>query len=141
MYYLIYVSTAVNLMDTQELTEILNVSRKNNLDHNITGMLLYAEGTFIQVLEGAEEDVKLTYHNITKDDRHKNLIKLVSSSLEKRAFPEWSMGFAAIDQTKLSKLKGYISPDDIFFEDSTNEPAISIMKTFVENNNLTNSAL
>jgi hypothetical protein len=141
MYYLIYVSTAVNLMDTQELTEILNVSRKNNLDHNITGMLLYAEGTFIQVLEGAEEDVKLTYHNITKDDRHKNLIKLVSAPLEKRAFPEWSMGFAAIDKETLNELKGYISPDDIFFEDSASEPAISIMKTFVENNNLTNSAL
>jgi hypothetical protein len=141
MYYLIYVSTAVNLMDTHELTDILNVSRKNNQEHNITGMLLYAEGTFIQVLEGIEEDVKLTYHNITKDYRHKNLIKLVSSSLEKRAFPEWSMGFAAIDQSQLSELKGYINPDDIYFEDSASEPAINIIKTFVENNNLTNSAL
>ena len=141
MYYLIYVSTAVNLMDTQELTEILTISRKKNLEHSITGMLLYAEGTFIQVLEGAEEDVKLIYSNIIKDTRHKNLIKLVNSSIERRAFPEWSMGFAAVDKETLSELKGYISPDDIYFEDSASDPAINIMKTFVESNNLTNSAL
>jgi len=141
MYYLIYISTAVKLMNPQELTEILTISRKKNLENNITGMLLYAEGTFIQVLEGAEQDVLSTYRTIIMDLRHKNLIKLVSAPIEKRAFPEWSMGFAVIGASKMAELQGYIHPDDIFFEDSATDPAISIMKTFVENNNLTNSFL
>jgi hypothetical protein len=141
MYYLIYISTAVKLMNTQELTEILTISRKKNLENNITGMLLYAEGTFIQVLEGTEQDVLSIYRTITMDLRHKNLIKLVSAPLAKRAFPEWSMGFAVIDASKMAELQGYIHPNDIFFEDSVADPAINIMKTFVETNNLTSSSL
>jgi len=141
MYYLIYISTAVKLMNPEELTEILTSSRKKNLENNITGMLLYAEGTFIQVLEGSEDDVLSTYRTITMDLRHKNLIKLVSAPLAKRAFPEWSMGFAVIAPLKMAELQGYINPDDIFFEDSASDPAINIMKTFVENNNLTSSFL
>jgi len=141
MYYLIYISTAVKLMNTQELTEILTISRKKNLENNITGMLLYAEGTFIQVLEGTEQDVLSIYRTITMDLRHKNLIKLVSAPLAKRAFPEWSMGFAVIDASKMAELQGYIHPDDIFFEDSVTDPAINIMKTFVETNNLASSSL
>ena len=141
MYYLIYISTSVNLMNTEELTEILTISRKKNFENNITGMLLYAEGTFIQVLEGIEEDVKATYHTITNDKRHKNLIKLVNAPLAKRVFPEWSMGFAVIDSSKMIELQGYMNPEHIFFEDSATDPAINIMKTFVESNNLSSSSL
>jgi hypothetical protein len=128
-------------MNAEKLTEILAISRKKNLENNITGMLLYAEGTFIQVLEGAEQDVLSTYQTITRDLRHKNLIKLVSAPIAKRVFPEWSMGFAVINPSKMAELRGYIHPGDIFFEDSAGDPAINIMKTFVENNNLTSRSL
>ena len=66
MNYLIYISTAVKLMTDAELISILADSRDNNKLKNITGMLLYGDGTFIQVLEGGKKDITDTYHKIEK---------------------------------------------------------------------------
>ena len=40
---------------------LLEQSRTRNQKQHITGMLLYLNGTFIQVLEGAEKDVNEIY--------------------------------------------------------------------------------
>jgi len=50
MNYLIYFSSAVELMNQDQLLEILKVSRKNNAANHITGRLLYGEGSFVQVM-------------------------------------------------------------------------------------------
>lgn len=51
MYPLIYVSTAVEQMTSDQLRELLSVSRRNNIGDGVTGMLFYHEGSFFQVLE------------------------------------------------------------------------------------------
>jgi len=138
MYYLIYISTAVNLMDQQELSEILTDSRSNNAEHNITGILLYSEGIFLQALEGTESAVQEVYGNIEKDKRHKNLIILITGEEDNRMFPEWSMAFTTIDPVKLELLEGYINPQkkELFKGDAATS-AISILKTFADSNQLT----
>jgi hypothetical protein len=139
MYYLIYISTAVRPMGNEELVKILTKSRDNNLRDRISGLLLYAAGNFIQVLEGSQENVLETYYKISLDDRHKNLIKLVSEPLEKRVFPKWSMGFSALAPEKLKELEGYINPDSEMFNADNPHTAITILKAFVESNKLTNT--
>jgi len=140
MYYLIYISTAVNLASQKELAEILVKSQANNALNNITGLLLYSQGTFIQALEGDAETVTETYNKIEKDDRHKNMIVLANGISNHRAFAGWSMAFVALDPDKMKDLEGYINPlkKELFKENDTNQ-AINIMKTFAENNNLTNN--
>lgn len=136
MQYLIYISTAVRPMGREDLVEILTKSRDNNQRNKITGLLLYAEGTFIQVLEGSQDDVLSTFHNITLDIRHKNVIKLLNDTLHERVFPKWSMGFAALSPGKLKELEGYINPESKMFNTSVSHPAIAVMKSFAENNRL-----
>jgi hypothetical protein len=136
MYYLIYISTAVRPMRQLDLIDILTKSRDKNLQNNITGLLLYAQGTFIQVLEGDQEDVLATYYDITKDDRHKNIIKLVTGPLEKRVFPKWSMGFASVSTEKLKEIEGYINPDSEMFNPDLSHPAITVLKAFTDTNRL-----
>ncbi|WP_461453275.1 BLUF domain-containing protein [Mucilaginibacter sp.] len=138
MYYLIYISTAVNLMSQQELADILVKSRANNTANNVTGILLYAQGTFIQALEGDEEIVTKTYNKIEKDDRHKNQITIITGTSKERVFADWSMAFISLDPKKMNELEGYINPlkKELFKGTDTN-PAITVMKTFAENNNLT----
>jgi len=51
MLSLIYVSTSVKLLNDEELLDILKVSRENNSGKDITGLLLYKGGNFMQVLE------------------------------------------------------------------------------------------
>ena len=135
MNYLIYVSSAVNLMTEQELEELLKISRLKNLEKNITGMLLYSDGTFIQVLEGRREDVKSTFEAIKKDERHKNLILIIEGDLEKRNFPDWSMGYLSVKREQMQSLEGYINPGkDIFLNTGSVHPAIMVLKTFTDTN-------
>lgn len=137
MNYLIYISTAVELMTEADLIKILVDSRDNNKAKNITGMLLYGDGTFIQVLEGDEQDIADTYSKIEKDRRHKSLTVLVTGKLTKRNFPDWAMGFKAINPDELDELDGYINPKNKKFLENTNpHAAITILKTFAQNNNI-----
>jgi len=138
MYYLIYISTAVKLMSQDDLADILTKSRANNIAKKVTGILLYSQGTFIQALEGDEEAVMETYHKIEKDGNHKNLVIIITGTSKQRVFADWSMAFISVDPNKMDELEGYINPlKQELFEGNETNPAITIMKTFADNNNLT----
>lgn len=109
MYQLIYLSTATRLMEEKDLADLLEESRRNNLDHQITGLLLYLDGTFIQVIEGEEEKIRTLISNIIDDERNKDLQILNEDEIESRHFHGWSMGFLKIPVRELSKLEGFAS--------------------------------
>ncbi|QKJ29983.1 BLUF domain-containing protein [Mucilaginibacter mali] len=134
MEYLIYISTAKKLLDTKELTDILHVSRRNNKQHHITGVLLYSEGTFIQLLEGEPESVNIVYDLIVRDSRHKNIIKLIHTSTDKRSFPDWTMGFKIININDMGALEGYFNPQKHIITNNDNHPGVAMIKTFADNN-------
>lgn len=124
-------------MTEADLVHILSNSRENNKAKHITGMLIYGDGTFIQVLEGNPEDVDNVYDKITQDKRHKNLIVLATGSLNKRNFPDWTMGFTTVNGKELAELNGYINPRDKNFLATENpHAAISVLKTFAQNNKI-----
>jgi hypothetical protein len=99
MFYLIYVSSAVRLMDNVELLKLHQISQKNNKNSEITGMLLYQEGNFMQIIEGEEEHVLELFIKISTDKRHKDIYKIMSGPINKRNFDNWSMGFCNMNDT------------------------------------------
>ena len=52
MHQLVYVSAATHAFTKSELLELLNKARANNQRLGITGLLLFKDGDFIQLLEG-----------------------------------------------------------------------------------------
>ena len=102
--YLIYISSAVELMNDEQLEDLLALSRRNNQRKNITGMLLYGEGSFIQVLEGAHDDIESTFETIKNDTRHKNITRILGGKLAERNFLDWKMGFMTTRRDELAKL-------------------------------------
>ena len=107
MYRLVYVSSAVNLFTDDQLKQLLEVSRRNNTAAGITGMLLYLEGNFIQVLEGEQQKVAETHKRIAKDPRHQGLITLLEGDHPEREFADWSMGFKKVQSSEGASLPGY----------------------------------
>ena len=57
-------------------------------------MLLYHEGSFLQVLEGDEQVLESLYAKIAKDKRHHRLVALLRRQVDTRHFDQWQMGFA-----------------------------------------------
>lgn len=97
MYQKIYASGAVEGTDHETITRILETSRRNNSALGLTGILMYAHGTFLQLLEGERAAVERVFAAISRDTRHRNVIPLVSRDVPGRAFGEWSMGFRELN--------------------------------------------
>lgn len=93
MYHLIYVSNAKQNFTDSDLTDLLIKARKNNSNLNITGMLIYRNGNFIQVLEGDEDAVKKLYAMIQADKRHHGTIIMSEGQIPERQFARWAMDF------------------------------------------------
>ena len=93
LFQLIYVSAASDDFDPKEFPAILEKSRENNSKLDISGLLIFHEASFIQVLEGPKSDVQQLMTKIKLDSRHKNLKILSQKNLEEKEFESWSMGF------------------------------------------------
>ena len=122
---LCYVSTAVRMMSRDELTDILQTSRRKNVQRNISGMLVYKDMSFLQVLEGEAGDVDELYETISADPRHHRLSQLFRIPITRREFGEWAMGFYHPQTDELEFVDGYsefmnsgLIPRAMFWEQS-----------------------
>ena len=95
------------LFSEEELIQLLETSRQNNAKIGVTGMLLYKDGNFMQLIEGPEEAVRALHAKISIDPRHRGLITLLQGHQENREFQDWAMGFQSLDAAGLRKLPGY----------------------------------
>jgi hypothetical protein len=107
MIYLIYISSAVKSFTEAELIEILNKSRKNNSELGITGILLFKDGNFLQVLEGEEASVRQLYAKISSNSQHFGATILEEGELTERQFGDWSMGFYNLNHSTTQSLPGF----------------------------------
>ena len=107
LYRLLYVSSASHRMSAQELAELLQQSRRNNERLGITGMLLYKDGDFMQVIEGEEPAVRALYARIERDPRHGGSTVLLEEPAQTRLFGEWAMGFREARDAELRQLPGF----------------------------------
>lgn len=93
---LIYTSLAIRHMRESDLEAILEVSRLRNANLGITGLLAYfgPSREFIQLLEGAEQDVHdLYYGSILSDARHRNVETFYVGTAPQRLCCNWSMAY------------------------------------------------
>src|SRR5664280_1829405 len=72
-FRLIYSSEATPGLAAAELEEMLAESRIRNQVYGITGVLLFVEGAFLQILEGEKDDVLGLMERIQRDPRHRGV--------------------------------------------------------------------
>ena len=94
MIQLIYASAATKPFSADALKQLLSRARARNTLHKVSGMLLYHNGSFLQVLEGPEDAVKRILASIERDPRHTEPRTLARTTIQTREFEDWSMGFA-----------------------------------------------
>jgi hypothetical protein len=90
---LIYVSHSHGQLDPPALDRILNAARSFNPTVGVTGLLLYHDGSFLQVLEGPQASIDMLMQKISQDRRHGGLLVMSSKPAASRVFPDWSMGY------------------------------------------------
>ncbi len=90
---LLYSSNLSKDQDPKVIQDILAKARHFNPINNVTGILLFRNGEFLQLLEGDKFDVYFTYKKIRDDKRHYKLKILHESVIQDRLFSGWSMAY------------------------------------------------
>lgn len=109
VHRLMYTSTARNFMSSEELAALLERARLWNDANGITGMLIYIDGHFLQIVEGAAPDIAAVAQRITADPRHFGIIRLMEDTSPRRVFSDWSMGFRRLGKEAGADILGAIN--------------------------------
>lgn len=119
-------------MSHGELETILAQSRRNNGRDDITGMLLYSDGNFMQAIEGPEQGVDDLLARIEQDRRHEGIIKVARYAVAERQFANWSMGFRPLEKREMSDLRNAFTAMDRPLFDPESAEASSMAHRLLE---------
>jgi len=135
-YCIIYLSSSRGLWSEEQLERISILSQRNNRALGITGILLYFNGSIIQVLEGPEDQVKSLYEVIHQDTQHTHVICMYNNSIQQRSFSDWSMGYKTISASEFAHLKDQLPfmSDPASLGSKEDSIILSIVKQFYFNN-------
>ncbi len=94
MRQLLYRSREAYALEPADMIRLLLDARAHNRGDRITGLLLYRDGAFMQLLEGEPARVDATYRRIHDDPRHVDIALLVDRVAHAPLMPGWNMGYA-----------------------------------------------
>lgn len=98
VYHLSYVSTGCDSLQYEDIKSILDSSVKNNKEDNVTGILVYCNKHFFQIIEGNKEAIQHIFNKIIIDPRHDNVIKIQEGYTDHRQFQNWNMAFKSYNK-------------------------------------------
>lgn len=93
IFHLVYLSHAIDGIAYSDIQSILNSSRINNEKNQVSGVLIFRDGYFLQLLEGKESDVLSTLGKVIQDRRHHHLQVIIEAVSNQRIFNSWEMNF------------------------------------------------
>lgn len=117
---LVYVSNRKSNCTEKEIDKILDSCKKNNPALDITGVLLYSEGKFIQLVEGEAKVIMELYDKIKKDSRHSSPILISYGPIKERSFPSWHMGSKNISKNEVDFKTDITAEDKTIFSNIIN---------------------
>ena len=115
IYQLAYVSGATSAFSLNALRRLAGSAARSNRLRSITGMLLYHNQRFLQVLEGDRRKVSELFFRICQDERHHSVLVLMQRSVPFRQFPVWSMKLAQVDkiETRQGEIHAQLFPSPL----------------------------
>ena len=93
-----YVSSCLFPLEARIISDILEESIRNNQRDGVTGVLMYHDRMFFQIIEGKSQLVAQCYDRICADRRHTGISKTLDEMVEGRSFPNWVMGYVGPDE-------------------------------------------
>lgn len=88
---IVYVSSAARPVNEADLVHLIERARARNKRCEVTGLLLFDAGNFMQYIEGPRSGLSEVFERIKRDPLHTGLIELCHEQINRRAFGEWTM--------------------------------------------------
>ena len=125
-------SSATKFLSEEDISSLLQKARRYNLEHDITGILLYIDGDFLQILEGNKNDIYNLFMKIQTDPKHKGIIVVHEGKKAIRQFKDWTMGFHSLSYKTLNKLIGLEDISKQNLQNIEDKKAVLFLNTFIK---------
>lgn len=108
---LTYKSVATATPSSADLRALAGKARARNRDLSVTGMLLYADGSFLQTIEGPPDKLDSLWASIKQDTRHDHIEVLSEHIVPARLFSDWDLLLhTRLDQASARKMAARPAP-------------------------------
>lgn len=115
---IVYVSAATAMKPGPEIENMLAKARLRNHEDAITGLLVHRDGAFFHVIEGEDSHAGALFNRISRDTRHRRVLKLHERRIAHRMFPDWAMGFGDATGDHLAELDPRAVVEKLRFDQS-----------------------
>ncbi len=88
-----YLSNASYQLTDEDIDALMINTKDFNDANNISGILIYSDLTFFQVLEGENNIIVSLFEKIKQDYRHYNILKILEIKSNKRRFNRYYTNF------------------------------------------------
>ncbi len=92
-FQLLYSSEASPELDETEVDELIERSKESNASKGISGLLIYVNRCFLQLLEGEEDKVRDLFDRIRSDPRHSEPFVYHEQNASQKAYGSWTTGY------------------------------------------------
>ena len=133
---LVYVSNRKPTCTNEEIDKILASCKKNNPGLGITGVLLYSDTKFIQLVEGDAKVIMNLYDKIKLDSRHSSPMMISYNPIKDKSFPSWHMGTKNIPKNSVEFKTDITEEDKLAFtnilsgKEENGQRVLNLLKKF-----------
>ncbi|WP_378182882.1 BLUF domain-containing protein [Aquimarina sp. SS2-1] len=107
-----YVSTANRSLTSLEIKELFDYVKTYNNNNNVTGILMYSDGNFFQILEGEKTIIEELFKRISSDYRHHTIIQIFNHEMAKPTFTKYDAKFNVVyEQCNPSELQMFLEKE------------------------------
>jgi hypothetical protein len=135
---IIYFSQSTKFFEESSLPILLEQWRLDNAKVNITGILLYVQGSIMQVLEGESQAIETLFDRIQTDRRHTDVTRVMNRPIAQRLFPDWTMGYETVTRWQMEDIKATVVLDKDRSASVTIQPdeplILRLIKVFYDSN-------
>ncbi|MBK1831937.1 BLUF domain-containing protein [Verrucomicrobiaceae bacterium R5-34] len=102
MHLIIYISdyTGNAGQISTDLEDICQTAKNRNPEHDITGLLFYHNGNFLQAIEGEKAKLESLMAALERDPRHEKITRVVDCPIAERGFSDWNMDTFELEESE-----------------------------------------
>lgn len=102
LYTFVYCSRAAEGVDDAEVGRIVEAAQRRNIARGITGVLVFGNGVFFQLIEGPTGEIQKLMASLRCDRRHYDVVSLDwSEERRERLYPNWEMERVTADDIRV----------------------------------------
>ncbi|MBA4028100.1 MAG: hypothetical protein C0475_02985 [Planctomyces sp.] len=132
--HLVYISRSLKPVTPELIKALSEKNTQNNMTKGVTGMLIFGNGWFMELLEGDVYAVIELFDEIAQDTRHTDVTQLFLGPASKRYFGDWNVGVVNFepappgDKSRLAAMTELASIDQ---RGAPRVDAITLLKRFM----------